>query len=346
MRTSRPSAGETVHPVYIRFVCTLLRQNGKDPEAVLAAVGLDSHRVTASSDWLEFDTFERFLEAAGTALGCPSFGLDLGSRFQLVAYSAVGHAAVTSATLRDSLQVLSRFGALRLRNLSVRYLEETDGATVVMYLRCHSESARRILYEVLLALLVRLTESVTGSDADYLDVQMPFASPPWVGRYAMFRFARLGFGGEQLVVRYPRAALDTACLSADAKLCERATRECEEQLHLAETTPLSTRVRELVSRSLEDTRVAACPEITDIADHLHVSARTLMRRLKREGSSYQAIVDEIRAEQAIWLLKYSSMPIAELAARLGFEDTSSFNRAFRRWLGVAPTSLRSGRRSG
>jgi AraC-like DNA-binding protein len=73
---------------------------------------------------------------------------------------------------------------------------------------------------------------------------------------------------------------------------------------------------------------------------MHVSARTLMRKLKQEGSSYQAQVDLVRREQAVWYLCDSKESVEAIAFKLGYKDASNFSRTFRRWLGVTPKDFR------
>ncbi|WP_310384565.1 helix-turn-helix transcriptional regulator [Roseateles sp.] len=85
---------------------------------------------------------------------------------------------------------------------------------------------------------------------------------------------------------------------------------------------------------------AAYPTALALAADCHVSVRTLIRRLRAEGSSYQALLDAVRQEQALWQLRHSQNSVEEIAAQLGFEDTSNFSRTVRRWFGQTPSSLR------
>jgi AraC-like DNA-binding protein len=72
-----------------------------------------------------------------------------------------------------------------------------------------------------------------------------------------------------------------------------------------------------------------------IAAMLNVSARTYRRRLAEEGTSFQALLDEVRAEHATRHLREGRLPIASIAYQLGFNDPSNFRRAYRRWTGHA-----------
>lgn len=74
-----------------------------------------------------------------------------------------------------------------------------------------------------------------------------------------------------------------------------------------------------------------------------MSTRTLIRRLREEGSQYQELLDQVRQELACWLLVHTELSIEAVAERLGYSDTSNFSRTFRRWLGMPPNAFRASR---
>jgi AraC-like DNA-binding protein len=79
-----------------------------------------------------------------------------------------------------------------------------------------------------------------------------------------------------------------------------------------------------------------------VADLLHTSQQTLRRRLRAEGSSFQQLKNTVRRDLAIDLLTHTPMTIANIAARIGFSETSGFSRAFKEWTGLPPNAYREG----
>ncbi|HWO08502.1 MAG TPA: helix-turn-helix transcriptional regulator, partial [Polyangiaceae bacterium] len=77
-----------------------------------------------------------------------------------------------------------------------------------------------------------------------------------------------------------------------------------------------------------------------IARRLGLGERTLQRRLRDEGTSFAALLDEARAELARSYLGDSKLAIFEVAYLLGYSEPSAFNRAFRRWTGKSPREYR------
>jgi len=83
------------------------------------------------------------------------------------------------------------------------------------------------------------------------------------------------------------------------------------------------------------------PETEALAKAWHMSASTLRRRLADEGQTYQVLKDSVRKELAIVWLADPDISFADISARLGFADTSSFHKAFRKWSGSNPGHYRS-----
>lgn len=97
---------------------------------------------------------------------------------------------------------------------------------------------------------------------------------------------------------------------------------------------------ELVRRAIQDKLTGHRPSIDSVAQGLHMTPRTLQRRLQDSGSSYQRLLDEARHQMARYYLSNSALELNEAAYLLGFENPSSFGRAFRLWEGVPPSDWR------
>jgi transcriptional regulator GlxA family with amidase domain len=84
------------------------------------------------------------------------------------------------------------------------------------------------------------------------------------------------------------------------------------------------------------------PALARIGEALNLSERTLRRRLAELDTSYQRLVDQVRYECALDLLKRSEMPLIDIAMATGFTDARNFRRAFKRWCGMLPNQIRHG----
>jgi AraC-like DNA-binding protein len=82
------------------------------------------------------------------------------------------------------------------------------------------------------------------------------------------------------------------------------------------------------------------PSVVDMADALHMSVRTLRRRLKEVGTTYQEFKDQTRCEAASRLLSRPELKVNAVAALLGFDEPSAFHRSFKKWTGATPGEYR------
>jgi AraC-like DNA-binding protein len=142
-----------------------------------------------------------------------------------------------------------------------------------------------------------------------------------------------GFDGFEFEARL----LDLPLASADALL--HAT-HCEhlDMLQVADPEPRSvaTRVQQLIAVELQRGR----PTSAGIARKLHMSRRTLVRRLYAEGTTFSLQLDEMRRQLALRLVVTRALPLAGIAALLGFSHVQAFHRAFKRWTGLTPLRYR------
>ena len=102
---------------------------------------------------------------------------------------------------------------------------------------------------------------------------------------------------------------------------------------------------ELVRGAIQQRLTGHRPAVEDVARDLHISSRTLQRRLQEAGSSYQRVLDEARHQMARYYLGNSVLELTEAAYLLGYEDANSFVRAFRTWEGIPPGLWRESQRS-
>jgi len=102
------------------------------------------------------------------------------------------------------------------------------------------------------------------------------------------------------------------------------------------TQSVTYRIRAILGDDFRDD----LPSFEDLTGLLNMSARTLRRRLEREGTSYQRIKDNARRDVAISLLSHRGMTVSEVAEQVGFSDPSAFHRSFKKWTGQSPGSYR------
>ncbi|RXH55571.1 AraC family transcriptional regulator [Granulicella sibirica] len=149
-------------------------------------------------------------------------------------------------------------------------------------------------------------------------------------------------GAARNVIVFRAADATAPFVTRNAELLDLLAPQFEEQLkqYREEDSFL-----ELVRSAVQDRLTGRRPSIDVVSDALHLSPRTLQRRLQESGSSYQRVLDEARHQMARYYLGNSGLELNETAYLLGFEDPNSFGRAFRVWEGVTPSNWRETHRA-
>ncbi len=135
-----------------------------------------------------------------------------------------------------------------------------------------------------------------------------------------------------------RAAASVCVQGAFARTLARA--RC--QTLDADSVVRSARLRDGAQKELDHLldREGEYPSLRKMARTLHMSERTLNRKLKAQGTSHQMLLDDVRQELAVWYLRQTDMSVEAIAERLGYRDTSNFSRACKRWCGVTSRAIR------
>jgi AraC-like DNA-binding protein len=330
----------TMHPVYARLLCMDLRKRGFTQEQILAGSQLDWQTLHSENRLLSLEQMGRLVIQAETLSGCPWLGLEVGAMTQVAAHGQLGYAAVASADLRALVGVIQRFSPLRLSGLHLQGSESEGRFQMLALERFEMQRLREFIYGNLASISLRLLETASGTlDLQQLSFAFPFAEPAWADEYRKLLGPNVEFAAPLYRFSMPLEWLDWPCLTADAELARLAVRDCEYQLqHLDQSGGWSGRVRQRLL--LADGHY---PTLDELAEEFHLSTRTLIRRLREEGSQYQELLDQVRQELACWLLVHTELSVEAVAERLGYSDTSNFSRTFRRWLGVPPNVFRNSR---
>lgn len=324
------------HPTYARLLCMRLRQRGVPTQRLLEGTGLTWSQLLDSGEGVNFMQMRALVLAALRLTGVRSLGIELGGQIHVSAHGPVGYAALTAKDAAQAMDVITRYGGLRSSAVEFRLVRNGARSCLQIRERFDFGEVRVPILEAILMACVTLFEALLGHALEQAEYRLPYPAPAWTGEYT----ARLGsvvvFDAGCLEIRLPDTLLAEPSLTADPLAYAGAQRDCEQELARRRGQgDLAARVR---TRLLG--RDDGYPSCEAMAAELHMSARTLIRRLRQHGTSYQALLDEVRKERAHWYLRHTGHPVELIAERLGYLDTSNFSRTFRRWFGVSPSAYR------
>lgn len=336
---SLPDTGAMQVPVlYLRTLMELMQELGDEPGAWLSNVGIDLRQL--SQPTVDWSTVRYVLvRAAIRQTHEPALGLLLGRRLRMNTHGKLGFAVMNSASLREAIVLVERFLLVRTHLLTVRFIDSPDGPLLQFTPAVDLDLTELLILEtVMLAVRNVLDYLAPGVQA----VRAVSFAVPSTSYHALAQelFAcPVHYGATGNALHFNPHTLDTTLPTGDAQALEHATVMCQAELDkITEHKSLTARIQ----HSLLDTGGAAL-SLQACARMLHMTPRTLHRRLQDEGTSYRAIVDQVRHRLALQHLKNSAISLQEIAYRLGYTDQANFRRAFKRWEGVAPQVAREDR---
>jgi len=250
------------------------------------------------------------------------------------------YAMNSAPTMREALDVGARFARLFCDGL--RILVEVEGPRVKV--RMHSSvPAPRIIPDYAMAIWYRHQARAGLGTGARLDCHFEHARPTGTQEYdRVFETAALRFNSPFYGFVFDRDYLDAPLPASDPALhvvlCEHVSRSLS-QLHYRPS--LADNVRQLALKEL----LNGNPTVAAAARSLHMSTRTLASRLEREGTTFSALLDQMRHELALTYLRDPSISLSEISYRLGFSHVEGFHRAFKRWTGEAPAGYRRKRQT-
>jgi len=259
-------------------------------------------------------------------------GLQAGRRYHVTSYGAWGYAILSSATVRQAAELGLRYHGLTYAFTRIS-LSVDDAVASLHFDDSALPPAQHdfIVQRDMLGALVVVRE-LLGSTLRLLDVELRQAAPadlsPFIAAFGQTpRFGaagnRMGFAAELLDNPLPRANPELV------KACEQQCQAllARHQWHQG----LAGRVRELLLQS-----PGQIADMERIAERLHLSSRTLRRRLIEEGTRFRTLQDDVRQALAEELLAAGGLSLEEIAERLGYGELSNFIHAFKRWKGITP----------
>jgi AraC-like DNA-binding protein len=318
-------------------VLRLVRSRGGDADLLVRRFGLPADVEEHVDTLITAGDFGRLLEAASGELDDPFIALRLPVELEPRRYGLGELAMRASPTVREALLRMVRYAPLENERLVFEKEERGQEVALTCHVAGHPRGLTRHVHEYALASVLTHARLLTGLQVVPRSVWFLHARPKLVDPlHRFFGTEEIDFGRAENGLLLDVAWMEARLTTADPRLL--ATAEHLADSALRARAPARDFIATVASRIEEALGSGASAE--DIAARLHMSKRTLQRRLQEEGLSYQELVDRVRAEQARSLVGDEGLELADVAFRLGFSDVSSFSRSFRRWTGVSPGRYR------
>jgi AraC-like DNA-binding protein len=328
----------TLSLFFVESLFDAVEQLGLDPADLRRLMGFSPDELRVDGGRIQLAALDHFWSALRVMTGHKAMGLRLAESIRPEMWDVFAQTVGASATLGDALVRAGRFVPLLADGVDLGF-NVSGGRTTVVYRGWAPGTQHRESVELAIGIIARYARHVSDGQVRFDGVSFTHSAPADTTVHERLFGSVPAFERPANAVVADSTVLHRAIPGHDAEVCaasELAARQHLERMIRVHSTV--RRIEEAVRRELED--CLRVPTIDEVSQILGVPPRTLSRRLRAEGASFQEILDALRHHLADRYLSESRMSISEVAYALGYSDPSAFNKAFRRWTGRAPHEYR------
>ena len=301
------------------------------------AVKLDPSVLLDPDNRIPFAQLVDLYEKAAQLTGDDNFGLHVGESVDPKLFDVVGYSALNSPTLGDAFARVARYHSIWTDGATFTLETSKDTSAIIYRYLDKTISEHRHDSEMTLATVTTLCRKIASSDFNPTAVEFQHEAPADKSELERLFRCPMKFGAALNKLSFPSRNLTLAIGKADAGLCALLDRHAEELL--AKFPPRDSLVDQVRSIIAKEFR-GGDPSLEHVADQLGLTPRTLQRKLHELGTSHNDLLEQMRRQLAMQYLREREMAICEVAYLLGFSESSSFHRAFKRWTGLTPREFR------
>jgi AraC-like DNA-binding protein len=318
----------------------LLELHGLDAVGIARNAGVELAAIPAPGERIEVDKIDAILGVAIPLIPDPAFGLHAARCWHPSELGVLGYAWLSSSTLRTGLARAVRYSRL-VGERGIAEIEDTrQGLTVRFWAKRGNPAVvpvAAVFVDIVMALLLDLCRMNAGAALRPVAATLRRRKPDVADAYERFFGCPVTFGVEENTFVLSAKDADRALPSANRQLAAVFDKLLIEELARLDKSDVVSRCRAAVLEHLSSGEGTA----EDAAKQLHMSPRTLQRKLAEAKTTYLQLVDDTRRDLALRYIEDPRRSVTDITFSLGFSQPSAFTRAFRRWTGLSPSDYRA-----
>jgi AraC-like DNA-binding protein len=314
----------------------LVADLGGDPDRLLRGTGVDPAALNQLTAFIYFEELIDLLERSAIELACPDFGLRLAERQDIGILDTLAVAMRYSPTIGEALRCASRY--IEVHNRAIAFTGQQENGRVLLVFHAvvdHTPHWAQTA-EHGLGLASRIMTLLSEGRSHLQQVRLSHPPLTSEGAYRERFGAPVAFGADELALVYSAKDLDLPVSESNQELHDLAASYLDRQLP-QDRTSMSVQVRHSVE-ALLGTGTCSCRQV---ARALYMHPRTLQRRLHDEGTTFEAIRDEVRRDLAERYLGHPDLPLSQIAGLLDYHEQSALGRSCQRWFHTTPLGVRA-----
>ncbi len=244
-----------------------------------------------------------------------------------------------SPSVRDALSILQKFHTLISPELRLD-IETNDQLSIKVWNVDHLGEWLPEDRDITLAIIAKHGLAIAAKEIKPRALQLTRSKPTCYENYRALFDCDIEFNADENCIRYPIEVLDIQIPSANPHMFgyfqEYLDKSLKQQKGLVEKRSLKEKLEDFMASSIEDENKVEFPSLAACAEHFHMSQSAFKKHLQNEGVRYQVVADHVRRDHACHLIRQGHHSFKEIAFRLGFANSSAFNKAFKRWTEQSP----------
>lgn len=330
---SQPLYTRTVPKTYVQLLYEYMESRGHDPEAELGEPWPMSEPYELAG--VNVGDWDRWLRKAAQVLSDPLIGLHVGQGISARHLGVLGSVLLACGNVDTALQRLERYLRLVFDVIPMSRRVGDDRFDLVWDLNQYQPGS--LVSETGMVAIVQFCRSIVRGKANPIQVDFNHAGPADSKPYSDFFGCPVRFDQPEALLRFPIKLLEQPLKSPDPELVALLEQHADRLLAgFPQGGETVSGLRNAIARSLREGE----PDIGQICTQLHLSSRTLQRRLGEAGTNFRRELNLIRYELAQSYLRDPRLQITEIAMLLGYSEHSAFTRAFKKWDGRSPQEAR------
>jgi AraC-like DNA-binding protein len=325
----------TAYRPFLGALWRTLENRGIQPERVIERKLYSPDPVPTRYERMPLQEQERLYLEILDLTGDEALGVHLGEHLLPAHLGALGHAWLASSSLETALRRAQRYGHMLNESIQVELAERPGELKLAVVFR-EPTRCMELRADFQLSGVVTLCRAMVGREFAPSSVRLRRTEPANRRPWDDFFGTEVRFGAAENALCIPTAVARRSSTGSNPTLVALHEEVIERQLAQLRRESIGNRARFEIIDSLASGGVNE----SHVAEALHLSTRSMHRKLRAEGLTFSGLVRDVRRSLALKYIEEPGYSITEIAFLLGYADTSAFSRAFRSWFGRSPTEAR------
>lgn len=327
----------TVAPFWLEFLLDAALRAGVDLSTALVELGVSNDDLENPQSRISMTVEDQLIRKALQHSNDPLFGLHMGEAIRPRFMGELGYASMSSATLRDAIELMIPFMKVTTEYAGIRFEWRDDQLWLIWESDMEALPTYPMRIDANFAAAITFGRWILGKDYNPERIHLRHAPQGDAAEYQRIFNCAVAFEQQENAIVLSNDILDLPLRDADPdvhKLARSRMQRAVTQYHARDN--LLDQVRLEIQKCFQ----RGVPQLEPIADELGVKPWTLRRQLRAENTDFSSLLEEERRRIACDWLLHSERSVNQIALDLGYSEQSAFNRAFKRWFGITPVSYR------